>query len=432
MSIDKTTKIKNYINDVCSYIKLKEAHHEIASEISSHIEDIYEEGIKNGLSKEVALDEAIKRMGNPSEVGKQLNLAHKGSPDWITLILTLALVNIGVILMYILKSNNIAENIDYIFNRSLLSASLGSLMIVLLYLFDYRKLEKYSKYIFVSTITLLILFTQFVHFEDISQVTIVTTIASYILIISLAGIFTNWNWNRKTNLLKGIFLLALPSAIMTFGNSTASAVIYTAGFIVLALKSRIKLKYIFSIGIISISAVSFTILNRPYMLKRLTAFLSPQMYSTGIGYINVQLKTILSSSSFLGKGIVDAKYTLPKLHTEFIFSYILSSFGWFSIIILVILITGFIIRMTRITKNIKDEYGKLLCSGLISILLVQFLLNILMNLNLVPLMGISLPFISYGGILCLFNMISVGLILSAYRRRNISSSKKYLEDNNIS
>ncbi|MEK6264029.1 MAG: FtsW/RodA/SpoVE family cell cycle protein, partial [Clostridium sp.] len=89
--------------------------------------------------------------------------------------------------------------------------------------------------------------------------------------------------------------------------------------------------------------------------------------------------------------------------------------------IIITFIISFIYRILHISKYVRDNYGRLLISGLVSIFIVQFAANILMNVNLFPIVGIALPFISYGGSLGLINMASVGIIMSIYRRRSLTN-----------
>jgi cell division protein FtsW (lipid II flippase) len=111
---------------------------------------------------------------------------------------------------------------------------------------------------------------------------------------------------------------------------------------------------------------------------------------------------------------------IPSAHTDFIFAYITYTFGWFTAIILAVLIMVFLIRMTRIAIIVKNNYARLLVIGLATIFAVQFLWNIAMNLGFAPISGVGLPFISYGGSQLISNALAVGIILSIYRRKNLS------------
>lgn len=422
VSVNKISMINSYIKEVCSYVKFKEAHEEIKLELSTHLEDIYDECVEKGLSEEEALNNATKRMGTPLEVGKQLNLAHRGTPDWITLVLTLVLVNIGVLLMYFIKSNNLISNFDYIFSRSLRYSFIGTILIILLYLFDYRKLEKYSKYILWSVFLLIFIITFNPMSWPMVKSKMVISITPYFLIIALAGIFNTWDWNKHINLFKGSLILAVPTIMMILFNSTSSAIIYSVSFILISVKSKIRLRY--SVLAITVGILAFILyfMNEPYRFMRLISFSNFNKNSLGVSYVNMQINNIINSTGLLGKGLSSQINTLPEVHTEFVFNYVLYTLGWLGAMVLITLITAFIIRVISITKVINHSYGKLLIEGLITIMIVQFVLNILMNLNLMPIIGMSLPFISYNSTFGILNMMSVGLILSVYRRRSLTPS----------
>lgn len=110
------------------------------------------------------------------------------------------------------------------------------------------------------------------------------------------------------------------------------------------------------------------------------------------------------------------------MQSDFVFIYIVHTFGWLGAAVIISIIVSFIYRILHVSKYVRDNYGRLLISGLISIFIVQFAANILMNLNLFPMIGTALPFISYGGPLGIINMVSVGIIMSVYRRRSLSNS----------
>lgn len=127
----------------------------------------------------------------------------------------------------------------------------------------------------------------------------------------------------------------------------------------------------------------------------------------------------MQSAKLLGQGFAFPKHTIPEVHVELLLNYILYAFGWAGVTILIGSIVIYLSRMIYITIKIHDLYGKLLISGLLSMILVEFIWNILINLNYMPLIGFSLPFMSYGGTLSMIHTISIGIILSVYRRRSL-------------
>ncbi|WP_053957181.1 FtsW/RodA/SpoVE family cell cycle protein [Inediibacterium massiliense] len=426
MSTIENSQINKYLSDVCSYIKYKECHKEIKEELSSHIYEMSDEYIEEGLSEEEAIKISIDHMGTPEEVGKRLNVAHKGTPDWVTLLLTICCINMGVILMYLIQKY--MYNDLSIFHKSIQYSILGTVSIVSLYYFDYRKIKKYSIHIFAAT-TLLSFFI-ILKGDTILGGSVLEVfgfsfkfmeITPFLFLIALAGIFSNWDWNDKRNLFISIIFLGIPLYILMITPSLASCMIYFVGFMMIALQSGLKRKYaLFTImGIVIIGMI--LIWTKPYRMQRLLAFLNFASDPLGVGFLNMQIHKNMHMAKLFGRGFSVPKGTFPyDPINEFILNYILYAFGWIGMIFIVSLVSTYLIRMIFMIKRIHDPYGKLLISGLISIFTVECVWNILMNVNCIGLAGIPLPFMSYGGSSSLFHAISVGLILSVYRRRSLS------------
>lgn len=428
MGIGDNSKINEYIDYVCSYVKYKEAHKEIKQELSSHIEDIVSEYTSNGMLQEESVLKAVQRMGDGEAVGKQLDIAHKGTPDWITLILTIVLVNTGVALMYLMQYKSSYGNNDYLFNHSLLYAMIGTLGLILLYFFDYRKLQKYSKHIF-EEMCVLFIFSFFLgnqvngrNIISLGSFTFdIKAISLYVLVIALAGILNNYDWNKKINLIKAVGYLIIPMFLMLISQGLAYCGIYFVTFIVLALKSNMKKRY--AIYIVALNTICFLyyLISAPYRINRFFTFLHPFSDAKGSGYLNVQMYEIAHTSGIFGHGFSANEKLPPIMESDLVFNYIIHSLGWLGAAVIITIIISFIYRILHITKYVRDSYGRLLIGGLISIFIVQFAANILMNVNLFPVIGIALPFISYGGSLSIINMLSVGIIMSVYRRRSLSN-----------
>jgi cell division protein FtsW (lipid II flippase) len=369
-------------------------------------------------------------MGDGEDVGKQLNIAHKGTADWITLLLTIILVNTGVGLMYLIQYKGPTGSSDYLFNNSVLYSAIGTVGIVLLYFFDYRKLEKYSTHVFIGMCVLFTLIFFIGHpvsgglFISIGAFSFdIKAISLYIFVFALAGIFNNYDWNKKLNLIKAIGYLFIPMFLILSVQSLTYCGIYFITFIVLALKSNMKKKY--AICIIALNAICFLwySISSPYWVSRLISLLNPFSYLEGNTDMSVQMYNINHTSGILGQGfsLNENLLKLSSMKKEFVFSFIIHTFGWLGAAVIISIIISFIYRIIHISKYVRNTYGRLLISGFISIFIVQFAANILMNLNLFPIVGVALPFLSYGGSLGLVNMLSVGVIMSVYRRRSLSS-----------
>jgi cell division protein FtsW (lipid II flippase) len=426
MELENNSKIQEYVEDVCSQVRFKEIHKEIGSEIQNHIIELAGEYVSEGFPQDDAVNKAITQMGDAVIIGSQLNKVHRSKPEWGIAALTLILASFGLIINYFLSRQGIsAYNSSSILIRSLLFGTLGMVAAVGLYFFDYKRIKPYSKYIYIITSIIIISSILFGHTAEgvlqlsIGLINIPVQIYPVFYIIAQAGIMDNWNWNGPKNVLYSLLLFIFPIILMAAVPSLDSILIYSTAFLVLAIMSGAKIKYI--LGIIGSGIVIFLlqVFSEPYRMERFFGFLNPNKDPLGSGYINVQLNKVLHSAGLLGQGFTFKPGVIPTVHTDFIFAYVVYTFGWVTGLALIALFVTFIVRIAGLVGVVKSNYGKLLLGGFAAIFSVQFSWNILMILGLAPLGGIGLPFISYGGSQFVINTVIVGLILSIYRRRNI-------------
>ncbi len=426
----RNDKIQEYIEEVCSQIKNKEVHHEIKLELEDHLQTLGEEFMAAGASEEEAIHKAIAHMGEASVLGKQLNSTHKAKLDLKILIPVIALSMFGLFSMYIIQANTLTSRVRdiQIFQKSLLFYSIGIVMMLVLYLFDYRKLLPYSKYIYLGTLIILA-FTMFFGttvngrpFLPIGNLSInFIDICPFFLVISLAGIFQDWNWQSTGKFLIGILFMAVPGLFLLI-NGITTMIIYLIACTVFMIISGAKL-YLALLPAAGILGTAFlTITTTPYNFQRLKVFLNPQADPQNSGYIYIQLQNAIKSAGILGNKNTEIQSRIPELHTDFIFTYITSTFGWLAAAVIILLILVFLLRMVHIAGTSKHSYGKLLSAGFIAILSTQFILSIATSLGFSPFFGVSMPFMSFGGSHIIMDMASAGLILSVYRRKNLSSA----------
>lgn len=173
------------------------------------------------------------------------------------------------------------------------------------------------------------------------------------------------------------------------------------------------------LGMICIYAMLLTTLG-PYRLSRLTAFLNWREDPYNTGYIYAVTHNILKEAGWFRNGLYsNVSQKLPEAHTDFAFHNFVYSLGWVSGIILCCILLVFIWRISTNAFKTKDQYGRLLVIGGAAFLAVPIFWNILMSLGFLPIIGISLPFISYGGTQLLMDCAILGIILNVYRRKDI-------------
>lgn len=161
-----------------------------------------------------------------------------------------------------------------------------------------------------------------------------------------------------------------------------------------------------------------------YQLQRLVVFVNPAADTSGNGYNILQSIWAIGSGSLWGKGYRMGTQTqqnfLPERQTDFIFAVVGEEFGFIGAITLLFLFYIFISRALYIIKNTTDPQGFLIGSGIVSMFVFHILVNIGMSSGIMPVTGIPLPFISYGGSTLWSTMIAVGLLLSINKINNKS------------
>ena len=150
----------------------------------------------------------------------------------------------------------------------------------------------------------------------------------------------------------------------------------------------------------------------PYQFKRVYSWLDPYSYPGEEGYNLIQAMTAIGSGEFTGKGFKESIVYIPENHTDFIISVIGEEWGFIGTSLLITLFFVFIYHLTKIALTLKDTFSVYVTAGVIAMIAFHVLENIGMNIQLLPITGIPLPFISYGGSSLFSNMFAIGLVFS--------------------
>jgi rod shape determining protein RodA len=160
---------------------------------------------------------------------------------------------------------------------------------------------------------------------------------------------------------------------------------------------------------------------KDYQKSRLIAFLEPGVDPTGIGYHINQSKITVGSGKFFGKGYLNGTQGpfrfLPEKHTDFIFAVFAEEWGFLGSLLLLFLYIVLILRGLNTARNARDDFGRFLALGITFMFLTYFFVNVGMTLGIMPVVGIPLPFMSYGGTALLTNLLSVGILINIRTRR---------------
>ncbi len=213
-----------------------------------------------------------------------------------------------------------------------------------------------------------------------------------------------------------IFVVALILMQPDFGSAM---ILLTLWFGMLFVSGMRRAHVVLMVLAIAIAGTGTWFTLAPYQKDRVMAFVDPYVDPQGSGYNVIQAMIAVGSGGLTGKGLGHGTQTqlgfLPESHTDFIFSVIAEEFGFFGALFVLVLMGILLFRLWRIAMNAQTNFSYLIVSGVMIMFFIQILINIGMNIGLMPVTGIPLPFISYGGSSLLASSIAIGLVLSIDR-----------------
>lgn len=251
--------------------------------------------------------------------------------------------------------------------------------------------------------------------------------AKIVLIITLAKIIDMFKkketLNKPQNILLILLVIALPTFLIIKQPDYGTAMVLLVTTAIMLFIGGIKMRYV--IGAIIATAIIIPVAYNYVLPKhakdRIQVFLNPELDPRGAGYNIIQSKLAVGSGQFWGMGLFNGNQTqlglLPMKTTDFIYPVISEEMGFIFSSLVIILFIALLIRIINISKTSKDTFGSLICIGVFAMIFSHFVENIGMSMGLLPITGIPLPFISYGGSSMLTNMIAIGLVMSVASRR---------------
>ncbi len=343
------------------------------------------------------------------------------------------LLTIGVVMVYSASSYYamfINKDSMYYLKRQLGSAVIGVVAMAFTMCIDYHKLKKYTIAIMIVSIPLLIAVFFFEGVNGAQRWIYIgplsfqpSELAKYVVVLFMAmsleikgeGV-KSFNTGIVPYLVISGFYAAL---VLAEKNLSIASVIMIVTFIILFAAGG-KIKHLF--GIVApamVAAVAaFTILE-PYRMKRLLNFTNPWKDPIGDGYQLIQSFYALGAGGITGLGLGQSRQKtlyMPEPHNDFIFSIIGEELGLIGCICIIILFIIFIWRGISVAMKARDTYGTLLAIGITSVIAVQSLINIAVVTGSMPVTGVPLPFISYGGTSLVINMMAIGILLNISRQ----------------
>ena len=180
------------------------------------------------------------------------------------------------------------------------------------------------------------------------------------------------------------------------------------------------MKFFLKVGLLGVGGIVGLIMAAPYRLQRILSFLNPWSDPLGSGFQIIQSLYAIGPGGLFGFGLGGSRqkhFYLPEPQTDFIFSIISEEFGFLGVLIVAGLFIAIIVIAIKIALKCENLFGKYLAFGIIFALGFQALLNLMVVVGLIPVTGVTLPFLSYGGSSLLITLVSIGIILNISRHQ---------------
>ena len=355
--------------------------------------------------------------------------------DWGLLGLALLLGSLGLITLYSTVTAGPQSLQQAIFIKQLVWYCAGLIVMVFFLLFNYKTLERLAYPIYVICTFLLICVLLFGKYGGGSKRWLIlgpisiqpSELVKIAIIIVLARYYSKHastiGFTLK-ELLNPLILTILPFILIVKQPDlgTAMLVALIAGSITVFLKiERRSLLFIITSCTISVPLIWFFL--QGYQKQRILTFLNPDRDPLGAGYHIIQSKIAIGSGMISGKGFLqgtqNALSFLPEQHTDFIFSVLAEEWGFVGCVVILLIFLILILWGLNIAFRCRDPFGTILSFGIAALIFWEVFINIGMAMGLLPVVGVPLPFISYGGSSIITMMICIGILLNVSMRRFI-------------
>jgi len=349
--------------------------------------------------------------------------------DWVLTGSVLFLVLFGLLELFAMAQND--PNMTFLLIKQLIALSLGIFLMAAVAFFDYRffKTNSYAAMIFYVLSLMLLVLVLFIG-SDIRGASAWIKIGSFsiepvefvkiALIILLAKYFSQRHvqiYRFSFIVVSGIYI-GVPLALVLMQPDLGSAIVILGIWVFMMLISGISKKHLFILFLSGALLAGFAWINifKEYQKDRIMTFLNPYSDPQGAGYNVIQSMIAIGDGGLFGRGLGSGSQVqfgfLPEAHTDFIFAATAEEFGLLGVVFIFSLLSVVLWRIIKIAISADNNFARLFCAGLVSWIFVQITINAGMNLGVMPVTGITFPFLSYGGSSLLSLFIALGLVQS--------------------
>jgi rod shape determining protein RodA len=358
--------------------------------------------------------------------------------DWVLLVVVVALSLAGTLLVY--SATQPAANPRGYLIKQLINVGLGLGLLVAVSLLDYRQIRLLAPIVYgAACLGLVVVLSPIGSTVNGAKAWInlpagfqvePSEFAKIALVLMIALVFGELRDSgripRPRHVAGVLALAAVPIALIEREPALGVVILLVAITFGMIALSGLRLRWVaglFAAAGLAVFAVFQLHLLRSYQLDRLTAFLHPMADPSGTGYETLHSKIMIGSGGMFGTGLLKSQLVtanfVPNQQTDFIFSVAGQEIGFVGCAVIIGLLAVLVFRALRIASRADDQFGMLVASGIAIWFGLQSFINIGMTIGIMPVTGLPLPFVSYGGSAMFADMIAIGVLQSVHRRRSV-------------
>jgi rod shape determining protein RodA len=358
--------------------------------------------------------------------------------DPVLLVVAFALAVIGVVMIYSAgRASLTAQHLDpnvFVRKQTIFLVG-GAVLVALAASFDYRFLKVYAGMIYIASLVLLVLVRTPLGanirgsqrwFQVLGFQFAPSELAKLALIAMLAAFLSELRTHDLSlqDVYRATAIAAVPGLLVFLQPDLGTSIVLASILVGVLVVAGARARHLAILGLTALVLMfgAFQLgVVKDYQVARLTSWLDPTNDPQRTDYNKQQAEIAIGSGGMFGRGYLNGTQTnldfVPEQHTDFIFTVVGEEFGFAGAMFILLLFGLLIWRAYRIAVLSKDPFGTYVAAGIASMFAIQMFVNVGMTLGIMPITGIPLPFVSYGGSSLLTNSVAVGLLLNIHMRR---------------
>jgi len=352
--------------------------------------------------------------------------------DWTLMGLVLLIASIGMLNLYSTTSNGELSGTSF-FAKQIMWMGIGLAVMIAVAFIEYRFYSDFANMFYLITLFLLLAVMAYGYITSGAQRWIKIGSISFqpsefvkvSFILALAKFFqrppSREGYGLK-DLSRPFLLVLVPVALILKQPDLGTAILLLLIFVSVLFFVKIRWTSLLTLAVAGIAVLPLVwSFLKEYQKRRIITFFNPDMDPLGAGYHIIQSKIAVGSGGIFGKGFMKGTQCklgfLPEQQTDFIFSALAEEWGLIGSLLVLALYFGLVLWGLRIAVYSKDRFGALVSFGVVAMLFWHIFINMGMVLGIMPVVGIPLPLLSYGGSFFLSSLIGIGLLLNVSMRR---------------